>query len=568
MLAYSLAHGLTLTPLIERTIGDVFGAAVEKWPAREAVVSRHERERYSYRALQVEVNRLASALLNLGLLPGDRIGIWSHNNIAWLLMQLATAKASIILVNINPAYRVSELEYALNKSGCKAIVTMRRYKSSDYLDMLLQIAPELKDGSGSAPAGLPSLRHVVWIDSSAQETDDPFDRCPRVQRFSQLLATGLVDDERLVQLSKSIQPVDFINIQFTSGTTGSPKGATLTHRNVVNNGFFVGERMKLTHEDRLCIPVPLYHCFGMVMGNLACLTHGSTIVYPNDGFDALTVLEAVQEERCTALHGVPTMFAAELDHPRFDEFDLSTLRTGVMAGAPCPIALMKRVVEKMHLSEITIAYGMTETGPVSCQSTIDTPLDKRVSTVGTVHDHLEVKIIDASTGETVPPGVQGEICTRGYSVMRGYWDDEVKTHEAVDREGWMHTGDLGTMNADGYVNVAEEFAKFRSPELGPEANFDGAEPDRGECHSGRYGAKAQRGGDELLSSPVPESDIAPRDGPASARLVLCWRSDRHRLGYRHVQRMAEKIPYSEAVDSCDPGTICDFGECGLGGEQL
>jgi fatty-acyl-CoA synthase len=453
MLAYSLAHGPTLTPLIERTIGDVFDAAVEKWPAREAVVSRHERERYSYRALQVEVNRLASALLNLGLLPGDRIGIWSHNNIAWLLMQLATAKAGIILVNINPAYRVSELEYALNKSGCKAIVTMRRYKSSDYLDMLLQIAPELKDGSGSAPAGLPSLRHVVWIDSSAQETDDPFDRCPRVQRFSQLLATGLVDDERLVQLSKSIQPVDSINIQFTSGTPGSPKGATLTHRNVVNNGFFVGERMKLTHEDRLCIPVPLYHCFGMVMGNLACLTHGSTIVYPNDGFDALTVLEAVQEERCTALHGVPTMFAAELDHPRFDEFDLSTLRTGVMAGAPCPITLMKRVVEKMHLSEITIAYGMTETGPVSCQSTIDTPLDKRVSTVGTVHDHLEVKIIDASTGETVPPGVQGEICTRGYSVMRGYWDDEVKTHEAVDREGWMHTGDLGTMNADGYVNV-------------------------------------------------------------------------------------------------------------------
>src|SRR5712671_1348964 len=251
------------------------------------------------------------------------------------------------------------------------------------------------------------------------------------------------------QFSQSIRSIS----NSLAAQPGLPRGATLTHRNVVNNGFFVGERMKLTHEDRLCIPVPLYHCFGMVMGNLACLTHGSTIVYPNDGFDALTVLEAVQEERCTALHGVPTMFAAEIDHHRFDEFDLSTLRTGVMAGAPCPIALMKRVVEKMHLSEITIAYGMTETGPVSCQSTIDTPLDKRVSTVGTVHDHLEVKIIDASTGETVPPGVQGEICTHGYSVMRGYWDDEVKTHEAVDREGWMHTGDLGTMNADGYVNV-------------------------------------------------------------------------------------------------------------------
>jgi fatty-acyl-CoA synthase len=455
MLAYSLARGSTLTPLIEETIGDVFDAAVEKWPDREAVVSRHERKRYSYRALQVEVNRLASAFLNLGLLAGDRIGIWSHNNIAWLLTQLATAKAGIILVNINPAYRVSELEYALNKSGCKALVTMRRYKTSDHLDMLLQIAPELKDRSGSASASarLPGLRHVIWIDSSAQEAGDPLDGCPRVHRFSRLLETGFVEDKRLVQLSRSIQAVDPINIQFTSGTTGSPKGATLTHRNVVNNGFFVGERMNLTHEDRLCIPVPLYHCFGMVMGNLACLTHGSTIVYPNDGFDALTVLETVQEERCTALHGVPTMFAAELDHPRFDEFDLSTLRTGVMAGAPCPVALMKRVVEKMHLSEITIAYGMTETAPVSCQSTIDTPLDKRVSTVGKVHDHLEVKIIDAVTGETVPPGVSGEICTRGYSVMRGYWDDEVKTHEAIDKDGWMHTGDLGTMNVDGYVNV-------------------------------------------------------------------------------------------------------------------
>ncbi|MEH2480148.1 fatty-acyl-CoA synthase [Nitrobacteraceae bacterium AZCC 2146] len=455
MLAYSLAQGSTLTPLIEETIGNVFDAAVEKWPDREAVVSRHEGKRYSYRALQVEVNRLASALLNLGLLAGDRIGIWSHNNVAWLLMQLATAKAGIILVNINPAYRVSELEYALNKSGCKALVTMRRYKSSDHLDMLLQITPELKGrfGSASTPARLPDFRHVIWIDSSAQEADNPLDGCTGVQRFSRLLATGHAEDERLVHLSRSIQAVDPINIQFTSGTTGLPKGATLTHRNIVNNGFFVGERMKLTHEDRLCIPVPLYHCFGMVMGNLACLTHGSTIVYPNDGFDALTVLETVQEERCTALHGVPTMFAAELDHPRFDEFDLSTLRTGVMAGAPCPVALMKRVVEKMHLREITIGYGMTETSPASCQSTIDTPLDKRVSTVGTVHDHLEVKIVDAVTGETVLAGVSGEICTRGYAVMRGYWDDEVKTHEAIDKDGWMHTGDLGTISADAYVNV-------------------------------------------------------------------------------------------------------------------
>ena len=452
-MAYSLAQGSTSPPLIEATIGGVFDAAVERWPDREAVVSRHEAKRYSYRALQVEVNRLASALLSLGLLAGDRVGIWSHNNMAWLLLQLATAKAGIILVNINPAYRLSELEYALNKSGCRVLVTMRRYKTSDYLDMLFQIAPELKMGGGAALAAarLPSLRHVIWID--APEAGEPLDEGPWLQRFSRLLASGRADDERLARLSASIQPADPINIQFTSGTTGSPKGATLTHRNIVNNGFFVGERMNLTQEDRLCIPVPLYHCFGMVMGNLACLTHGSTIVYPNDGFDALTVLETVQEERCTALHGVPTMFAAELDHPRFDEFDLSTLRTGVMAGAPCPVALMKRVVEDMHLREITIGYGMTETSPVSCQSAIDTPLDKRVSTVGTVHPHLEVKIIDPGAGETTPRGVPGEICTRGYAVMRGYWDDEAATRQVIDKDGWMHTGDLGAMDADGYVNV-------------------------------------------------------------------------------------------------------------------
>src|SRR5882757_6018598 len=452
MLAYSSAHGPTLTPLIERTIGDVFDAAVEKWPAREAVVSRHERERYSYRALQVEVNRLASALLNLGLLPGDRIGIWSHNNIAWLLMQLATAKAGIILVNINPAYRVSELEYALNKSGCKAIVTMRRYKSSDNLDMLLQIAPELKDGSGSAPAGLPSLRHVVWIDSSAQETDDPFDRCPRVQRFSQLLATGLVDDERLVQLSKSIQPVDSINIQFTSGTTGSPKGATLTHRNVVNNGFFVGERMKLTHEDRLCVPVPLYHCFGMVMGNLACLTHGTTMIYPAETFDPLAVLRTCEQERCTGLHGVPTMFIAELAHPEFDRFDLSSLRTGLMGGAPCPIVVMRQVVEKMHMTDVGIAYGMTETSPVSFQSTVTDSLEQRVTSIGKVQPHLEVKVVDGD-GVTVARSIPGELCTRGYSIMIGYWQDEAKTAQAIDSEGWMHTGDLAVIDDDGYGHI-------------------------------------------------------------------------------------------------------------------
>lgn len=457
MLAYSLAQGPASPPLIEQTIGDVFDAMVERWPDREAVVSRHEGKRYSYRALQYEANRLASALLNLGLSIGDRVGIWSHNNISWLLMQLATAKTGIILVNINPAYRVAEVEYALNNSGCKAIVTMRRYKTSDYLDMLFQIAPELKNTSAPdlRAAKLPHLRHVVWIDTTGEDSENTvsIESYPNVQSFSQLMTTGSANDKRLQEIAKALQAADAINIQFTSGTTGLPKGATLTHRNIVNNGFFVGERMKFTYEDKLCIPVPLYHCFGMVMGNLACITHGSTIVYPNDGFDPLTVLETVEEEKCTALHGVPTMFAAILDHPQFNEFDLSTLRTGAMAGAPCPIELMKRVVERMNLSQITIAYGMTETSPVSCQSTVDTSLEKRVSTVGTVQPHLEVKIIDPDTGETVLPGVSGEMCTRGYSVMRGYWDDDVKTREVIDADGWMHTGDLGTMDADGYFNV-------------------------------------------------------------------------------------------------------------------
>jgi fatty-acyl-CoA synthase len=454
MLIQSSARGSANIPLIEKTIGDFFDEMVESWPHREAVVSRHEGRRYTYRELQLESNRLASALLNLGLAAGDRVGIWSHNCIAWLLIQLATAKTGIILVNINPAYRVTELEYTLNKSGCKAIVMMRRYKTSDYLDMLLQVAPELRDESKSElrAAQLPHLRHVVWIDAPGQYAEGVED-APKILSFSSLLTTGSADDPVLRKLARSLHPTDSINIQFTSGTTGFPKGATLTHRNILNNGFFVGERMKLTHEDKLCIPVPLYHCFGMVMGNLACLTHGSTIVYPNDGFDPLTVLETVHEERCTALHGVPTMFAAELDHPRFGEFDLSSLRTGTMAGAPCPIELMKRVVERMHLTEITIGYGMTETSPASCQSDTDTPLDRRVSTVGTVHPHAELKIIEPKSGYTVLPGISGEVCARGYLVMHGYWGDDATTHEVIDKDGWMHTGDLGTMDVDGYVNI-------------------------------------------------------------------------------------------------------------------
>ena len=440
-LTESYGKGATDVPLIEQPIGDFFDDMVDKHPDREALISRHEGRRYTYRALQAESSKLASALLNLGLAPGDRVGIWSHNNVPWVLMQIATAKVGLILVNINPAYRTSELEYALNKVGCKALVTMAQFKTSDYLGMLRELGP----------AKLPQLLHTFWIDKPGQGHTE--EEQPGMQRFSRLLASGDATDVRIAQVQKTLKATDPINIQFTSGTTGFPKGATLTHRNILNNGFFIGECMKLSPVDKLCIPVPLYHCFGMVLGNLACLTHGSAIVYPNDGFDALTVLETVQAEKCTGLHGVPTMFIAELDHPRFKEFDLSTLRTGIMAGSPCPTEVMKRVVDQMHLNEITIAYGMTETSPVSCQSSTDTPLDKRVSTVGTVQPHLEVKIIDPETGAIVPVGQSGELCTRGYSVMHGYWEDEPRTRETIDAEHWMHTGDLATMDAEGYVNI-------------------------------------------------------------------------------------------------------------------
>ncbi|WP_342619505.1 AMP-binding protein [Rhodoferax sp. GW822-FHT02A01] len=447
VLTNSYSCGAVDRPLIEQTIGNLFDEMVMKFPEKEALVSCHQNIRRTYVELQREVNRMASALLRAGLEPGDRIGIWSHNNAEWLVTQLATAKAGMTLVNFNPAYRVSELEYALNKVECKALITMPSFKTTSYLEMIRSLAPEL-DGTALGhleSAKLPSLKTVIQISC---------DRVPGFLRFSDLLAMGDPADQCVEAVSARLRNTDPINIQFTSGTTGSPKGATLTHRNVLNNGFFIGEAMRLSPDDRLCIPVPLYHCFGMVVGNLAALTHGSAIVYPNDAFEPVSVLQSVQNERCTALHGVPTMFIAELDHPRFKEFDLSTLRTGVMAGSPCPIEVMKRVVSEMHMNEVTIAYGMTETSPASCQSTTDTPLEKRVSTIGKVLPHLELKVIAPNSGEILPVGEVGELCTRGYSVMRGYWADAAKTAEAIDEEGWMHSGDLAVMDVDGYVNIA------------------------------------------------------------------------------------------------------------------
>ncbi|NPC58249.1 AMP-binding protein [Caenimonas soli] len=438
--------GSTAVPLIEETIGRHFEAMARRFPDRDALVSRHQRRRFTYRELDTASSQLASGLMRCGLAAGARVGIWAHNSYEWLLMQLATAKAGLILVNINPAYRVTELEYALNKVGCKLLVTMTAFKTSDYLAIVRELAPELATATPGRLhcARAPQLQWVVQLGERPE---------PGMLSFAELMAKGDEADPAVKKVGAALKATDPINIQFTSGTTGFPKGATLTHRNILNNGFFIGEAMKLSEHDRLCIPVPLYHCFGMVLGNLACLTHGAAIVYPNDGFDPLAVLETVQAERCTGLHGVPTMFIAELAHPRFDEFDLSSLRTGIMAGSPCPIEVMKQVVSRMRMSEVTIAYGMTETSPVSCQSTTDTPLETRVSTVGRVHPHLEIKVVDPETRALLPVGATGEFCTKGYSVMHGYWGDSEKTAEAIDDEGWMHTGDLATMDGRGYVNI-------------------------------------------------------------------------------------------------------------------
>jgi fatty-acyl-CoA synthase len=445
-LALSYANGASEMPLLGETIGAHFARTVARWGDRPGLLARQQGVRWNYRELGERVDAFAAGLLALGLQPGERIGIWSPNNAEWAVTQFATAKAGLILVNINPAYRLAELEYALNKVGCSALVTATSFKTSDYVGMLNTLAPELRQAHPGhlAAAKLPSLRIVIQIGDTPAPGMIPFDSVYAMAEAPQRA--------RLDELERTLQSDEPINIQFTSGTTGLPKGATLTHHNILNNGYFLGEAMRYTEYDKVCIPVPLYHCFGMVIGNLACITHGAEMIYPSEGFDALATLQTVAEERCTSLYGVPTMFIAELDHPDFRKFDLNSLRTGMMAGAPCPIEVMRRCIRDMHLRELTIGYGMTETSPVSTQTALNDPIERRVSTVGRVHPHVEVKIIDAE-GRVVPHGTAGEFCTRGYSVMLGYWEDPERTAQTIDAGRWMHTGDLATMDADGYCNI-------------------------------------------------------------------------------------------------------------------
>ncbi len=419
--------GSTAIPLLEETISANLARTVDACSDQDALVSVEQGMRYTYREFAEAVDEVAAGLMATGVARGDRVGIWSPNCAEWVLVQYATARIGAILVTINPAYRTTELEYVLNQSGTSVLVAAESFSHSDYRGMVTEVWD-----------GVPA-RQVLYL-----QTSD----------WQDLLAGGkAVATNQLEERSASLCPGDAINIQYTSGTTGFPKGATLSHRNILNNGFFVGEACGYTHADRVCIPVPFYHCFGMVLGNLACTTHGSAIVVPAAGFDAAATLRACEKERCTSLYGVPTMFIAELGEPDLDDYDLSSLRTGIMAGSPCPVEVMKQVVDRMNMDQVTIAYGMTETSPVSTQTSADDSLDKRVATVGRVHPHVEVRIVDPDTGATVPRSQAGEFLTRGYSVMLGYWNDEARTAEAIDDEGWMHTGDLAVMDDDGYINI-------------------------------------------------------------------------------------------------------------------
>jgi fatty-acyl-CoA synthase len=430
----SYVHGASEIPLLGETIGRNLDRTAARVPDRDALVSVHQGVRLTYAQFLAAVEEVARGLLALGVEPGERVGIWSPNNAEWATLQYATAKIGAILVNVNPAYRTSELAYALGQSGVSTLVLAARFRQADYLDMLDQVAGELPALDRRVVLGPDTPAGAMGWDDLREAGDRvPVDR--------------LREREALLQFD------DPINIQYTSGTTGFPKGATLSHHNILNNGFFIGEGCGYTDADRVCIPVPLYHCFGMVLGNLACTTHGAAMVYPAEAFEPEATLAAVQAERCTSLYGVPTMFIAELEHPSFADFDLASLRTGIMAGSPCPVEVMKKVQADMHMAEVTICYGMTETSPVSFQSGTDDPVDKRVATVGRVHPHVEVKVVDPDGGRVVPRGTPGELCTRGYVVMLGYWDNQEATAEAIDRAGWMHTGDLATLDADGYANI-------------------------------------------------------------------------------------------------------------------
>ena len=444
----SYEQGASTGPLLGRTIGDLLDEIAGEFATNEALVSTFENRRFTYAQFLDEVNRVARALMALGVQKGERVGIWSTNCVAWVLAQFATAKMGAILVNMNPAYRRHELEFALQQSEGNVLISGEGFKETDYAALLRQLIPELNRADPRQDLRaekFPHLRRLVFSGAGSQHG---------LLDWNELLSLAdRVTPEALAERQASLDFDDVINIQYTSGTTGFPKGAMLTHHNILNNGFWVGERMRLTHRDRLCIPVPFYHCFGMVLGNLACVTHGATMVIPAPHFSPLQTLQAVAQERCTALHGVPTMFIAELDHPQFPAFDLSTLRTGIMAGAPCPIEVMKRVMDQMHCREITIACGMTETSPVCNMTEVDDPIELRVSTVGKVMPHQEQKIIDPATGRILPRGQHGELCYRGYHVMRGYYNNADGTRQTIDASGWLHGGDLAVMDERGYVKI-------------------------------------------------------------------------------------------------------------------